>query len=86
MVFDVNDRLVDEQARKASLRWVCRHDFSGAHGRQIPLPLRWLYRLLYGPRSGWLGTDVFHFDGDGKIIGKWSYANYNRPQLRRDLG
>jgi hypothetical protein len=39
------------------------------------------------PRAGWYGTDIFHFDDDGKIVGKYSYANYGRrPQLRSDLG
>lgn len=85
MRFVVDDRIVDEGARKASIRWVCQHDFSGAHGRGIPLLRRWLFRLMYGPRCGWLGTDVFHFDAAGKITGKFSYSNYNRPQIRRDL-
>ena len=30
--------------------------------------------------------DVFHFDGAEKIAGKFSYANYRVPRLRRDLG
>jgi hypothetical protein len=51
------------------------------------LPQRWLFRALYGRRAGWYGTDTFHFDEAGKIVGKFSYANYGRrPQLRRDLG
>jgi hypothetical protein len=32
------------------------------------------------------GMDVFHFDTDGKITGKFSYANFGLPQFRRDLG
>lgn len=85
MTFVVDDRVVDERARKATIRWVCHHDFSGAHGRAMPLLQRWLYRLMFGPRCGWLGTDIFHFDDQGKITGKFSYANYKRPQVRRDL-
>jgi hypothetical protein len=42
---------------------------------------------MYGRRAGWYGTDTFHFDENGKITGKFSYANYGaRPHLRRDLG
>jgi hypothetical protein len=37
--------------------------------------------------QGWFRTDTFHFDERGKIVGKFSYANYGRrPQVRRDLG
>jgi hypothetical protein len=40
-----------------------------------------------GKRAGWYGTDIFHFDEQGQIVGKFSYANYGpRPHLRRDLG
>jgi hypothetical protein len=42
---------------------------------------------MYGRHAGWYGTDTFHFDAAGKIVGKFSYANYGRrPHLRRDLG
>jgi uncharacterized protein (TIGR02246 family) len=86
MQFLVDDRLVDEAARKAAIRWVCRHDFSGDKGRRVPWPQRWVFRALYGQRCGWYGTDIFHFDAEGKIVGKYTYANYGRPQIRRDLG
>jgi hypothetical protein len=85
MTFVVDDRIVDEPARKAAIRWVCRHDVGGARGLRIPLLKRWLYRLLYGRRFGWYGTDLFHFDERGRITGKFTYANYDRPQIRRDL-
>jgi ketosteroid isomerase-like protein len=86
MRFDVDDWLLDEAAGKAAIRWVCRHDLSGEKARRIPAPRRWLYRLAYGPRAGWYGTDIFHLDAEGKISGKFSYANAFLPQLRRDLG
>ena len=86
MRFLVDDRLVDEPARKAAIRWICRHDMSGARGRHIGWPRRWLFRALYGQRCGWYGTDIFHFDAQGKIQAKYTYANYHRPHLRRDLG
>jgi hypothetical protein len=83
MRFAVHDQVIDERARKATIRWVCRHEFS-----TVPsLFQRWLLRLLYGRRAGWSGTDTFHFDADGKILGKFTYAHYGRrPQVRRDLG
>lgn len=82
MTFLVDDRVVDENARKAAIRWVCRHDFDTL----VPLPKRVLWKTLFGRKSGWYGMDVFHFDEAGKIIGKFSYANYHFPRLRRDLG
>ena len=85
MTFLVDDHLVDESARKAAIRWVCHHDMSGSKGARIPLLKRWLFRMLYGARCGWYGMDVFHFDPRGKIAAKFTYANYSRPQIRRDL-
>jgi uncharacterized protein (TIGR02246 family) len=86
MRFDAEDQLVDEAARKAALRWICRHDFSGAHGRRMSPLLKLAIRARYGTRVGWHGVDVFHFDAAGKITGKYTYANYGRPKLSRDLG
>jgi hypothetical protein len=82
MRFLVDDRVIDEGARKAAIRWVCQHDVA----RAVPRLRGLFFRLLYGRRFGWYGTDIFHFDGQGKIAGKFSYANYSRPQIRRDLG
>jgi uncharacterized protein (TIGR02246 family) len=83
MRFIVDDQVIDEGARKATIRWVCQHDLSTVR----PLPKRLLFMALYGRRAGWYGTDTFHFDENGKITGKFSYANYGaRPQIRRDLG
>ena len=87
MRFDEHDRLIDEGGRKAAIRWVCRHDLAGAKTSGLS---QFLQRLLIGTfvgqRFGWEGLDVFHFDAAGKIVGKFTYANYSRPQLRRDLG
>jgi ketosteroid isomerase-like protein len=82
MRFLVDDRVIDEGARKAAIRWVCQHDFA----RAAPLHRRLFFTTVFGRRAGWYGTDIFHFDADGKITGKFSYANYGRPQMRRDLG
>lgn len=84
MRFDLEDRLIDREARKATLRWICRHDLTSA-----PAMSRWLraaLRLRHGSKLGWRGVDVFHFDASGQITGKFTYANYDRPQLRRELG
>jgi len=83
MRFVVNDEVVDEGARKASIRWLCQHDFA----TMKPFPQRLLFKALFGPRAGWFGTDTLHFDERSKIVGKFSYANYGRrPHVRRDLG
>jgi uncharacterized protein (TIGR02246 family) len=86
MRFDLEDRLIDEAARKAASRWICRHDMSGAHGKRVSPLLRLAIRLRHGARVGWHGVDVFHFDPAGKITGKYTYASYGRPRLSRDLG
>ena len=86
MRFDPEDQLIDEPGRKAALRWICRHDFSGAHGRKMSPLLKLAIRLRHGTRVGWHGLDVFHFDTAGKITGKYTYANYDRPKLERALG
>ena len=83
MRFIVNDQVIDEGARKATIRWVCQHDFA----TMKPAVKRWLFKAMFGRRAGWYGTDTFHFDERGKIVGKFSYANYgSRPHVRRDLG
>jgi len=82
MRFVVDDRIIDEGGRKAVIRWVCRHDLT----QTAPLVRRWVLTALFGRHCGWYGIDVFHFDERGKITGKFTYANYDRPQMRRDLG
>lgn len=87
MRFDEHDRLIDDASRKAAIRWICRHDLAGAKPYSIGLTLqRIAVGLLAGSRFGWEGLDVFHFNEAGKIVGKFTYANYTRPQLRKDLG
>lgn len=87
MRFDEHDRLVDEAARKVAIRWICRHDLAGAKFYSWS---HWVQRLAVslsvGKRAGWEGLDVFHFNAEGKIVGKFTYANYSRPQLRKELG
>ena len=84
MRFDLEDELYDEAARKATLRWVCRHDLGGAHGARMNPLLRLTVRLRHGRAVAWRGVDVFHFDAAGRIAGKYTYANYRRPRLFAD--
>src|SRR5262245_32071586 len=44
MRFLVNDQIIDESARKATIRWLCQHDLATVQ----PLLQRWLFLLLYG--------------------------------------
>ena len=86
MRFDVHDKLVDEPGRRAAIRWACRIDVSGPRGRGVYPLLRLLGLLRHGPRMVWQGMDVFHFDADGSITGKYSYANFKVPPMKRDRG
>ncbi|MFD9698744.1 YybH family protein [Lentzea sp. NPDC059081] len=84
MRFDVHDKLVDEQGRRAAIRWACRIDTSGPRARAVTPALRLWGLLRYGSRMVWQGMDVFHFDADGLIVGKYSYANFKIPPMKRD--
>ncbi|WP_078327065.1 YybH family protein [Mycobacteroides salmoniphilum] len=86
MTFHEHDRLIDQSARKATIRWTCRHDI---RARQSPTRLLGAATRLAAftfPRFGWEGLDVFHFDADGQITGKYSYSNYVVPRISRRLG
>ena len=80
--------VIDVENRKAAFRWVCRHDISHAKPRGLVWFLRGIFIWLsLGKRFGWQGVDVFHFDADGKIKGKFSYGWYgSRPHMQRELG
>ena len=87
MRFDEHERLIDSDSRKAVIRWVCRHDLAGAKSAPLWVQIQRLaVRLTVGSRFGWEGLDVFHFDSNNKIVGKFTYANYSRPQLKKELG
>ena len=85
MRFDEHELVVDESARKAVSRWVCRHDIGGEHGKRMSPLQRLALRMTIGSKFGWEGLDVFHLDAAGKIIAKLTYANYGRPRLDRKL-
>ncbi len=88
MRFDEHDRVFDPENRKLVLRWICRHDISRAKPRGLVWTLRKIMtRLAMGNRFGWQGVDVFHFDSEGKIKGKFTYAWYGtHPYIERALG
>ena len=82
MRFIVDDRLIDE-ARAQS------RDSLGLPARlrdREPPVRRLLFTALYGAKAGLVRHRHFPLRRAGKIVGKFSYANYGRPQLRRDLG
>lgn len=86
--FDEQDRFIDEKSRKATTRWICRHDL--AYGQPSTLSMkieRALVRRVVGVRFGWEGVDVFHFDEKGKIEALFTYATCpRRPSIRKELG
>ena len=88
MRFDERDLIIDVENRKAAFRWVCRHDISHLKPRGLVMRVRKiLVCLLVGDKFGWQGIDVFHFDAEGKIKGKFSYGWYgSRPLIQRSLG
>ena len=87
MSFDEHDRMIDAASGKAAIRWVCRHDLSTAKPARLALNLqRIVAGLVLGRRFGWEGLDLFHFNAEAKITGKFTYANYWTPRFRRELG
>jgi ketosteroid isomerase-like protein len=88
MRFDEHDRVIDAENKKAVFRWVCRHDISQANpGGLIMAFQRLVVGLVIGRKFGWQGLDVFHFNTDGKIKGKFTYGWFgNRPHIQRRLG
>ncbi|SDT05878.1 YybH family protein [Actinoplanes derwentensis] len=83
MTFDVYDQVIDESRRRATIRWACRLDMTGAAGRRATPLVRLFARLRYGGRMQWHGLDVFHFDADGRITGKFTYATFRLPLWER---
>ena len=88
MRFDERDRVIDAGNRKAAFRWICRHDLTKSGPKGLAMSLRNLIvGLVVGGTFGWQGVDVFHFDADGKINGKFTYGWYGtRPHIQRALG
>ncbi len=84
--FDVTEVVVDPDARKAAVTWICRMDVRGEHGSNVPLHMRLLLSLVYGGRFGFRGVDVLHFDDEGKVTAKLAHSKAGRPLLKRELG
>jgi ketosteroid isomerase-like protein len=85
MTFDVYDKIIDADRRRATIRWACRLDLTGPRARRATPPLRWLARLRYRGRPQWHGLDVFHFDTAGLITGKFTYATFRLPLMEPQL-
>jgi ketosteroid isomerase-like protein len=83
MTFDVYDQVIDGSRRRATIRWACRLDLTGAHGRRAMLPMRWFARIRYGGHLQWHGLDVFHFNSAGLITGKFTYSTFRLPLMER---
>ena len=83
MTFDVYDQVIDESRGRATIRWACKLDLTGEHGRRAMPPLRWFARIRYGGRVQWHGLDVFHFNAAGQITGKFTYATFRLPLWER---
>lgn len=81
--FDEHDRLVDEPNRRAAIRWTCRHHLSRKDATAMNPVLRWVASVRYGRQAAWEGTDIFHFDDHGRIVGKYTYAGFRFPIMRR---
>lgn len=88
MRFEEHDRVIDVANRKLVLRYVCRHDISHVKPRGLGGALqKFVVRWAVGNRFGWQGVDVFHFNAEGKIKEKYTYAWFgSRPHLQRELG
>jgi len=88
MRFDERDRVIDVENNKSAFRWVCRHDISHSKPKGLVMAFQnHIISLVFGDRFGWQGVDVFHFDADGKIKGKFTYGWFgSRPHIQRTLG
>lgn len=86
MTFDEHDRMIDQSARKAVIRWTCRHEIRARRSGRRLLGLVTRLGAVILPRFGWEGLDVFHFDDRGKITGKYTYSNYVLPRISTKLG
>ena len=83
MTFPLEDMLVDNDARKVAIRWSCRHEFKAGKRPRLPGLRQLFLQNLLGRRFHWDGVDVFHFDEQGLITGKYSYANTLLPLFRK---
>lgn len=85
MRYDEYDRLTDAKDRKMAIRWTCKMDLTQARFYSVSFWLmRWAAQLYaHSTLVCWEGLDVFHFDAEGRITGKFTYANYPFPRLTK---
>ncbi len=81
MTFEITDVVVDTAKRKATLIWICHHDFSPkAVGFKNEMT-RNLYKLFSGSPAFWYGLDVFELNSEGLIRSKSSYTTSKFPRM-----
>lgn len=80
----IKDKLiVDEATQQAAVSWRCEHELGTA---LTAAPLRLLQRslaVLAGKKPYWEGVDLFRFE-NGRLTGKYTYAQTRLPLFRRD--
>jgi uncharacterized protein (TIGR02246 family) len=86
MRFDPEDRLIDETARKATLRWICRHDLSGPHGTRVAPLLRLGIRLRHGSRSAGPASTCFTSTPPGRSPASTPTVRPTRAARRSSRG
>jgi len=84
MVFDEEDRIVEAEAGKVMLSWICIIDVKGARFFDLTTWVRiTLGRLRFGRKAQWRGLDLLYFNSEGMIAKKLTYANYAALRLTR---
>ena len=86
MRYDEHDRVLVAPARKLVIRWTCKMDRTQAKFKTLSFWFMRLGAIMFAGsrRMRWEGVDIFHFNLDGEIIGKFTYANYPFPRLEDD--
>ncbi len=85
MFFEEEDLFLDAEAHKAVLRWTCRIDLTKARFYSAQIwGMMALARVRYGTQASYRGLDVLHFDTEGRISVKLSYAQFARLRLFKD--
>ncbi len=85
---DEHDRATDAEIVRLRYAGIPALYAPQAKSRGLVMALKQMIaRLFLGKRFGWQGVDVFHFDANGKIKGKFTYGWYgSRPHIQRELG
>ena len=87
MFFKEEDLFLDASAGKVLISWICQINAQKARFYSLPTSIKLSLGVLrFGMHAGWKGVDVLHFDTDGTIERKYTYANYERLRIHRELG